>query len=559
MDISDEALSDLAGPGAFERGCDYYQNGHVFELDIVGNRVKARVSGTHQYHVELWRDGSDLGGGCDCPASENIVFCKHCVATALALRDHLVESVLGGSKGDSDALSAYLEGQSSETLASYLLQVLPKDPVLHAQLSEKAGIAATPVDPKALRQALTEATRPRAIFESRESRAYFRHLEATLQHLLNSADGLSAEDLLDLTIYGMHRLNKALEQIDDSDGFRADAQAMLGDLHGQSLQRLDWSDYRRAEHLLNLAIEDPWDQFMGAPLDYADTLGDAGLDAFYAVAERRLGELPELPDNASFEDKTPYQRLTRYLMERAAQREDWDEMIRLEKLTATTDIDFERIARLYLKKGDPEAAENCLSKADALDDRSRGSRHLLWAVVHAELGNWEQAVSAREAAFRQDVSYANYQDLMEFADQAGYAKVVRGSVLTFLSAVNQPPAWSDEGRAFTLMEILRCEQDWPIIREIALSRIRDPNRLITVARWMVRPTPADAKPIYEKAIESLIDKKTRDSYRAAVKALHESRPAFEAAGANAHDECIRRLREKHYRKRNFMAELDAVV
>jgi uncharacterized Zn finger protein len=559
MSISDEALLNLAGPGAYERGCDYYRNGHVFELDIEGTRVIARVSGAHQYRVELWRSGSDLEGGCDCPASENIAFCKHCVAAALALRDHLVEIVLGGSERDSDALSTYLAGQSTDTLVSYLLQVLPKDPSLHAQLSEKAGIEAIPVDPKTLRQSLTQATRPRVIFESRETRTYFKHLEAALQYLLNSSDGLSAEDLLDLTIYGIHRLNKALEVIDDSDGFRAQAQAMLRDLYSHSLQRLDWPPEQRAEHLLSLAIEDPWDQFKDAPLDYADALGEAGLNAFHAIAERRVDELPELPDNASFEDKTPYHRLTRYLMAWASHREDWDEMIRLEKLTATTAIDFERIARLYLKKGDSEAAAKCLSKADALEDRSRGSRHSLWAVVHAELGNWEAAVIAREAAFRQNVSYANYQDLMEFAEQAGYAKVVRGSVITFLSAVNQAPAWSDEPRAFTLLEILRCEQDWPTIREIALSRIRDPDRLMTVARWLVTPMPADAKPVYEKAIETLIDKKTRDSYRAAVRVLLESRPAFDAAGADAHDDCIRRLREKHYRKRNLMAELDTVV
>ena len=131
----------------------------------------------------------------------------------------------------------------------------------------------------------------------------------------------------------------------------------------------------------------------------------------------------------------------------AAEQEDFDEMIRLEKRTATTEIDFERIARLYLKSGNPEEAAGWLTKADALDKHDRRGRKELWASVLGAMGNWEAAVIAQESAFRRSVSYDNYQRLMEFAEHAGYAKVVHGSVISFLRSEDQPRSWADEIRA----------------------------------------------------------------------------------------------------------------
>ena len=57
MRITDVELMDLAGPGAFERGYDYYQQGLVGELESGGGKTVALVSGTQVYRVELVHDG----------------------------------------------------------------------------------------------------------------------------------------------------------------------------------------------------------------------------------------------------------------------------------------------------------------------------------------------------------------------------------------------------------------------------------------------------------------------------------------------------------------------
>ena len=100
------------------------------------------------------------------------------------------------------------------------------------------------------------------------------------------------------------------------------------------------------------------------------------------------------------------------------------------------------------------------------------------------------------------------------------------------------------------------DQDWAEFKETALARVTSSDHLLQAARWIAELSLADAGPVYEKAIDALVVRKTNRSYRAAVRALLEARPVFCAASAFAFDECVSRLRETHFRKRNFMAALD---
>ena len=198
MGIADDELMEMAGPGAYERGCDYYRKGCVGDIEIIGNRILALVSGTDLYHVELRHDGAGAGldGSCDCPASDGIAFCKHCVATALELRDQLTESALTTVDSvDDDILKTYLAELDRDASVSYLLQVLPKDPLLHHRLRQQAMLAANAMDVKELKQSITKVTPLQDIFEWGRVNAYFRRIEATLQGILEIADQLTADIL----------------------------------------------------------------------------------------------------------------------------------------------------------------------------------------------------------------------------------------------------------------------------------------------------------------------------------------------------------------------------
>ncbi len=556
MSITDANLDELAGSGAFDRGYEYYREGRVIELELRGDRTIGIVDGTTLYRVELRHDQPELDGSCDCPASDHIVFCKHCVATALALRDQLASSVLAARNDSDDLLRDYLVGLDLETLVSHLMKVVHKDPALYERLRNRAQFEKGTVDVGEVKKAITRATPPKDLFDPASVSAFFRNLAATLHGIVQIAEQLPASDLLNVALHAIRRLDKTLERVDDSYGYRYEPQELARELHNQALQRSEWPPAKRAEHLLELALNDPWDQFAGAPFDCVDGLGESGFEAFFEAVEMRLAALPELPSDATYDDKIPYLHLSRYLRARAEQAEDWDDVARLDELTATTAIDFERLAALNLKAGKPESAAEWLARADALDERGRSGRNELWSEVHAELGDWNRAVSMREAAFRRDVSFTGFRRLMHFAEQAGAVAAVRGSVLEFLQEANKPGVWPDELHAFTLVQILREQKDYAGMASNAVARIGSPERLLQVAKWLAGPAPEGAAPLYEKAAAVLIDKKTNRCYRSAVHTLFSAKQVFEACGAGAFDDCLRRIREVHYRKRNLMAELD---
>jgi len=558
--ITDDDLLDLAGAGAFERGYDYYRRGLVGDLDIRGGQTLALVSGTDLYRVELNYGFAELDGSCNCPASDGIVFCKHCVATAMALRDSAAEFVLTTTDGVDDcALQAFLAEHDAETLVTWLMQVLPKDPPLYERLHRQAMLAANCLDAKELKKSLTQVTPMQDIFEWGRVSAYFRRLEITLAGIVEIADQLPADVLLDTALHGISRLNKALERIDDSGGYREHAQRLLRELHCRGLQRISWAPEKRATHVLEQALADPWDQYEATPMDYADALGDDGIGAFYALVENRFTALPVPSKHASFDDRLPFIRLQNYLMARASEQDDIDEMIRLEKLSAATATDFENLSRLYLRKGDPDAASLWLSKADAQDKHDKDSRKALWASVYVASGNWDAAIEAQEAMFQRNASYDDYRELIRLAEQAGRSEDVRQSAIEFLSCEDQALSWSDERRAWTLARILKVDKDWSALGETALARLSDEDHLMQAARWIAKSSPASAGSVYEKAIDAFVMRKTNRSYRAAVRALLEARPVFSPTSPSTFDECVLRLREAHFRKRNFMAALDEAI
>lgn len=145
---------------------------------------------------------------------------------------------------------------------------------------------------------------------------------------------------------------------------------------------------------------------------------------------------------------------------------------------------------------------------------------------------------------------------MELAEKAGRTADVRNSVFAFLRSDDPAVSWSDERRAYTLARILKDDQNTAAIKATALARISNSEHLLQVARWLAEASPAEAAPVYVKAINAMILRKTNRSYRSAVRALIEARPAFDADSSFAFDECVSRLRETHFRKRNFIAALD---
>src|SRR3954469_25086822 len=78
-------LRALAGDLVLARGQEYHASGAVTLLSVDAKRVLARVRGSEDYRVRLTGQGHDFDGDCTCPAFGRDGWCKHLVATALAV------------------------------------------------------------------------------------------------------------------------------------------------------------------------------------------------------------------------------------------------------------------------------------------------------------------------------------------------------------------------------------------------------------------------------------------------------------------------------------------
>src|SRR3954468_13152376 len=66
-----------------KRGTDYFVRGAVRIVDAKPGRVRAQVTGTRVYRVELDFDDDDFTNECSCPYYEQWGECKHIWATIL--------------------------------------------------------------------------------------------------------------------------------------------------------------------------------------------------------------------------------------------------------------------------------------------------------------------------------------------------------------------------------------------------------------------------------------------------------------------------------------------
>ena len=556
IDITERLLVKLAGQGAYERGVNYFTDGRVTAVESDDRRTTAIVHGTEAYTVKLAHTHSQLEGACDCPASEGIDFCKHCVALALVLKERQRNGTLLEHGNDEEKLEAYLKLQTPETLVSELMQATQRLPEFRERLLIQADLIADSAPAKRLKKAITSVTRPRHLWEYRQVATWFARVEATLENIRSVANQIAPDVLLKTVLYAFARLEKALEQIDDSGGYRFRTYSTLQDLHGEALQRVDWTPEHKAAHLLDLVLDSDSDQFDDVPHAYADALAADGLDAFYADVAGRLNSLPALSAGADFNEKYPYLRLSSYLKDRAAECEDWASLIALEKATATDERDYRRIASLCLRIADTGLAAEWLASADALDGGTNAGAASLWVQVHIARENWREAVNTQSIVFQYEPEYENYSQLIELAERANCADEVRAEAKAMLSEPVRN-LWQAARHAFTLARILRDEQDWEASYQAIVGHVVDPDQLLEAARWLSEPVPNRAGELYARAIEALIGKKDKRGYQTAVNVLLEARPCFDAVDSDEFTRFVAALRTKHKQKRNLMAALDA--
>jgi len=139
--IDEALLIKLAGVGAFGRGLHILEEGRVRKIESTEGSTSAIVRGNHQYDVQLRHTHRLLEGACDCPDSQGIDFCKHCVAVALALQEDQAPTKPITKKNAMSAIRRNLSRLTHEELTEEFLRIVGRDRALRIDLLQKAQFA----------------------------------------------------------------------------------------------------------------------------------------------------------------------------------------------------------------------------------------------------------------------------------------------------------------------------------------------------------------------------------------------------------------------------------
>jgi len=354
--------------------------------------------------------------------------------------------------------------------------------------------------------------------------------------------------------YALQRIERALETIDDSGGFRYGALEMLQTAHINTCNRLDWPKNKLTNYLLDIVFSNYIDVYAEIPLDYTDVLGDIGMLLFNDALQSRWDALPPLKQGAGYDQEGPYLHLQYLLEQQARLANDSNAIIKLKQKTATTLYDYQDLAELCLQAGDYEAVETWLAKCRTTreEDYYLRTERIQTSLFRArEL--WSEALEQQWEIYTKSLDLDDYRAVLELAESAGDRRDWRKKTLQFLEKQSRikPRAPWDSSWADKRLEIHLHDEAIEEALAIATKEQINHNLLLKLA-WKISNEPEKAFPLFQRVIEYSIKQTNNDAYRYAINLLQEIAGIMQSSQQKQQMmELLEHLRQKYRAKRNF--------
>ena len=307
--MNEALLIKLAGAGTFGRGLHCFEEGRVSIIESTDSSTAAIVRGNHQYDVRLRQSHRVLEGACDCPESDGIDFCKHCVAVALALQENLAPTKSFDKRSAMKAIRRNVSALSYEQLTEEFMGIVRCDRALRDDLLQKAQFASGALSYADLKKMISCVTPQEDLWEIREVREYFDKFESILSRITEFVDQIEPVVLLRAVEYAVRRLDVDLASIDDIADCCEQTMEMLLLLHLSAVSRLDWTPSVLASYLIDRSLTEGWHPLhYGADL-YPEQLGGAFRTAIFDEIETRLAGLTRLSAAGTIDPEHAHRRL----------------------------------------------------------------------------------------------------------------------------------------------------------------------------------------------------------------------------------------------------------
>ena len=599
-DVFDAAtVVALAEPQVHVRGEGYRRNGRVGPLTVRDGRLEATVRGTMPYVVELWAERGEPRWSCTCPAAEDGSFCKHCTAVALSMgsdesplvvpplaplaRLVRAQASASGRRVDptpAEDLASFVEELAQDRLARIVLDLAATDGRLRERLLAEARAArGDGPDMGAWRRRIDNAFAPYGDFVTyREAHGWADGIKDVIDALADLCDAGQHDAAARLAEHAHRRADKAIDYVDDSDGWLSGISLRLSEVHHRACVEGRPDPVELAARLVDLELTSELDGFYRAAAEYAEVLGEAGLAAYRERLEpqwKRIGHgAGDWSDNA-------------FAVRQAMA--GW--------AIGTGDPD----ALIEVHGRDRILPGNVLEIALALDAAGRSDEAMAWArrgiAEHGDTqwqagdlreflagalrgrGEARAAVELFWQAFVSHPSLATYRRLLDEAAEpdsgaddreqpdnpAGWQQRCEQELRSRLSRLDGrvPDDWGASNAAVprtaeALVEILAYEGRVEAAWNAATVHGCAERMWMTLARAREKTHPSDAMGVYEPRVLELINQKKTHAYQTAVDLMDRIRRLADAANEpDRFRSLLERVRTEHRAKRNLKKLLDA--
>lgn len=567
--ITEAGLRTEAGERAFARGEAYFESGAVTDLVVSDDTLNAGVEGGDEYAVQLWVKNQTLGYSCTCPVGRDGIFCKHAVAAGLAwLAQGKTTPRAYGNKDDLVSIREWLGRAPHEQMEELLIEGALNDPVLRSRLNANAARAQARrhVDLKALKETVGKALRVSGFVDYYGMRRLIERARPAVDLISGLIKDGHSDAARELTHYALKRGIAAYQRVDDSSGGFGDLLDQIAGLHLEACRAAPPEPAAFGKQFFGLALLDDWG-LLGFE-DYAPLLGDAGLRAFRALAEKKWEKVPA---RGAGEDDMRASgdnfRITAVMEALARHDNNVDALVAIKSRNLASPHHFLEIAEILIEAGRRDEAldwaeRGCKTFPDCPDSRLTD----FLTDEYARRGRYEEAIALAWVQFRHQPTLAAYQRLKTSADGGAWAawraKALAWLREDFLKSEKRDRnrlSWQPDGHSL-LVEIFLWEGD----SDAALARAKaggcGESLWFAIAEAREAKHPEDAVAIYQARLDTIVKQANNHAYDQAAALIARIRDLTRRTHqAKEFAAWIETVRLKYKARRNFMQRLDKIV
>ncbi len=571
--MNDAVVRRLAGERSYDRGLDYYRNGHVESLEEWEDGVRAVVSGTQDYTVRFSSDEGVLDYNCDCPYGSDGTFCKHCVAAALAwLNRGSKEQMRRGKAKEITPAAAekllLLEGH--EQFVRMVMDWAKDDDKLRERVmllaarrsSPEAGVAAA-------RRAFERAVRVRDYVDYREASSWARGVDDAIDNIAQLLSDGQAPAVIELCESALQMLVAASEGVDDSDGHLSVLRDRLQDIHFQACKKARPDPVALAKRLFDWELHGELEVFFGAIEQYSEILGASGLQSYRKLAEEDWKKVPTRTEKDERAAWGTHFRITHIMESLARSSGNVDELIAVMSRDLAHAYSYLRIAEVCKDARQHDLALEWAERGlEAFPDRTDGRLREFAAEEYHRRRRHDEAMKLIWAEFSERPCLEAYKTLERHARKTGNWPEWRERALAeFRGHIAKS---KEKSRGQSRNQWMRIESDHSSLVEVFLYEC-DVDAAWREARaggcsddlWLrlaakrEKDHPEDAVPIYMRQAESAIVGARNSRYDEPVSLLVKAAALMKRMGRSEEFVCqLEALRLKYKIKRNFIKLLD---